>query len=57
MEGRLRTRSYEAQDGAKRYVTEVVAQDIIMLDSRGSQVAAGVDEPEEDTTEGDELPF
>ncbi len=25
VEGRLQTRSYEAQDGTKRYVTEVVA--------------------------------
>ena len=26
--GRLQKRSYEAQDGSKRYVTEIVAQDI-----------------------------
>lgn len=26
IEGRLQTRSYEAKDGAKRYVTEVVAE-------------------------------
>ncbi len=39
IEGRLRTRSYEAQDGGKRYVTEVVASEMIMLDGRGSQAA------------------
>lgn len=36
IEGRLETRSWEAQDGAKRYKTEVVAENMIMLDSRGS---------------------
>ena len=28
LEGRLQTRTYEAQDGSKRYVTEVVANEI-----------------------------
>ena len=28
VEGRLQARSYDAQDGSKRYVTEVVANDI-----------------------------
>lgn len=28
VEGRLQTRSYDAQDGSKRYVTEVIATDI-----------------------------
>ena len=35
IEGRLQTRSWEAQDGQKRYTTEVVARDMQMLDSRG----------------------
>ena len=30
--GRLQIRSYDAKDGTKRYVTEVVADDLIMLD-------------------------
>ena len=34
VEGRLQTRSWE-QDGVKRYSTEVVANDMQMLDSRG----------------------
>ncbi len=46
IEGRLRTRSYEAQDGCKRYVTEVVASDMIMLDGRGTQ-AVEASEPGE----------
>ena len=33
-EGRIKYRSYEGNDGVKRYVTDIVAQNIIMLDSR-----------------------
>lgn len=36
IEGSLRTRSWE-QDGIKRYATEIVAAEMQMLDSRGSQ--------------------
>ncbi|MFA5010084.1 MAG: single-stranded DNA-binding protein [Patescibacteria group bacterium] len=32
VEGRLQTRNWEAQDGTKRYKTEVVASDLILLD-------------------------
>ena len=34
VEGRLQTRSWDDQSGQKRYATEVVANDMIMLDSR-----------------------
>ena len=34
VEGRLQTRSYEAKDGSKRYVTEIVADEVEFLDSR-----------------------
>ena len=40
VEGRLQTRSWE-QDGVKRYTTEIVANDMQMLDSRGSSGDAG----------------
>ncbi len=33
VEGKLKTRSYDDKDGQKRYVTEVVADQLIMLDS------------------------
>ena len=33
VEGRLQTRSWEGQDGVKRYTTEVVARDMQLLDS------------------------
>ena len=35
VEGRLQTRNYEDQNGQKRYVTEVVADDLILLGGRG----------------------
>lgn len=36
IEGRLQTRDWEGQDGIKRYRTEIVADNMIMLDSRGA---------------------
>ena len=35
VEGRIQTRSYEANDGTKRYVTEVVVQSMEFCDSKG----------------------
>ena len=40
VEGRLQTRKWQGQDGQDRYTTEIVANDMQMLDSRGS-VAGG----------------
>lgn len=34
--GRLQTRNYDAQDGTKRYVTEVVAEEVEFAESRKS---------------------
>jgi single-strand DNA-binding protein len=36
IEGRLQTRSWDDQNGNKRYITEIVAENMIMLDSKGS---------------------
>lgn len=43
VEGSLQTRSYDAQDGSKRYVTEVIADNVEFCDSRpeGAQKGAG----------------
>jgi single-strand DNA-binding protein len=41
IEGRLQTRSWDGQDGQKRYRTEVNASDIQFLDSRGAPSDAG----------------
>lgn len=45
-EGRIQTREWEGEDGVKRYRTEVVADNMIMLDGRrdgGMDAAAGYD--------------
>ena len=36
VDGRIQTRSYDAQDGSKRYVTEVVADNVTFLGSKNS---------------------
>jgi len=46
VEGRLQTRDWEGEDGVKRYRTEVIADNMIMLDSKGSPMgeAGGANE-------------
>jgi len=41
VEGRMQVRSYDAQDGSKRYVTEVVVNELEFLDSRGDNQQGG----------------
>ncbi len=43
VEGSLRTRKWQGQDGQDRYTTEIVASEMQMLDSRGG--SAGYDNP------------
>ena len=45
VEGRLQTRKWQGQDGQDRYTTEVVADQMQMLDSRGSGGSVPLDEP------------
>lgn len=55
--GRLQNRSYEAKDGTKRYITEIVASEVQFLDrakdAQSSQQPQSGFVPVED----DELPF
>ncbi len=56
IEGRLQTRSWETPDGEKRQATEVVAEDMVILDSRrdreGGEVSSSeVPAPEENVAE------
>lgn len=44
IEGALRTRKWQAQDGSDRYSTEIVANEMQMLDSRGGGGGAGGDD-------------
>ncbi len=44
VEGRLQTRKWQGQDGADRYTTEIIANELQMLDSRTPQ-GASISEP------------
>lgn len=52
IEGKLSNRSYEDKEGNKRYVTEVIVQNILLMGDRKSSVSA---EDSEETE--DDLPF
>lgn len=41
VEGRLQTRDWEGEDGVKRYRTEIVAENIIMLSAKSGASAVG----------------
>ncbi len=46
VEGSIQTRSYDAQDGTKRYVTEIIADNVEFLGSRDDGArASGFDAP------------
>ena len=50
--GRLQNRSYEAKDGTKRYITEIVASEVQFLDR-----AKDAQQPQWEEVSQDELPF
>ena len=62
IEGRLTTRSYEDKEGNRKYMTEIVGQNLMLLGSKGSVVEPMATESfnQPDATvnsETDELPF
>ena len=56
VEGRYSTRSYEAQDGSRRYVTEVVANLIALPLSTNTQQGTAADWSQFGTVEAEEPP-
>lgn len=48
VEGRLQTRSWEGQDGAKREKTEIIAENIISLSPKSSYSPSSSDEMNQD---------
>ncbi|MBH41201.1 MAG: single-stranded DNA-binding protein [Candidatus Magasanikbacteria bacterium] len=57
IEGRIETRSWDAQDGSKRYRTEIVVDNLIMLDGpKGSGVAPSQDNPPTPIDPGPQTP-
>ena len=63
VEGRIQTRSWEDQGGAKHFRTEIIADNMIMLDSKGSLTPKESvspkekDEPSEEEVNVEEIPF
>lgn len=64
VEGSIQTRSYDAQDGTKRYVTEIIADNVEFLGGGERTAQAGAQQPTQAPAEGgftevddDELPF
>lgn len=43
IEGRIQTRDWEGEDGVKRYRTEIVADNMIMLDRKGDMSGPGME--------------
>ena len=41
IEGRIQTRDWEGEDGVKRYKTEIIADNMIMLDKKGATSDSG----------------
>ena len=60
VEGRMQVRNYNAQDGSKRYVTEIVAQDIEFMGSKpqtSAQEPTGANAFGSEVLPDEEVPF
>lgn len=65
VEGRLQYRTYDDKNGVKRYVTEIVIDQMVMLDGRNRDAAGGGSDPGPSTppagpgpsSKDDDLPF
>lgn len=44
LEGKLRNRQYEDKDGQKKYITEVVADQVVLLDKKEKTLKNNVDD-------------
>ena len=57
VEGRLQTRSWDGQDGQKRYRTEIIANDVLFLDRKGVALDGGEAGAETDHFDAEDVPF
>jgi single-strand DNA-binding protein len=67
VEGKLQTRSWDDKDGNKRYTTEIVADNLVPLDTKGESAGSGGNAPAQPPqvesvppdgeADGDDLPF
>jgi single-strand DNA-binding protein len=52
VEGKLRNRQYEDKDGVKKYVTEIVAEQVILLDKKAKTSETVIED-----NNGETMPF
>lgn len=58
IEGKLQTRSWEDKDGNKRYTTEIVAQNLQMLDSLPKEAKPeAIEKTDQEEILEDDIPF
>lgn len=57
IEGKIQSRSFDDKEGHKRYVTEIVAENLLNLDSKKPEGAVANGETEQRSEETDEIPF
>lgn len=66
IEGKIQSRTFEDRDGNKRYITEIVADNLLLLDSKKSdhpstngehETASASMPPSSDHNRSDEIPF
>lgn len=55
VEGRLQTRSWEGKDGVTRQRTEIVMEDMVLLDSKGAPTGEGGAAPEQPAPKEEEI--
>lgn len=55
--GNIQTRSYDAQDGNKRYITEIIADEVEFLNTKTDVIKEKVASGELKHTDDDSLPF
>lgn len=57
VEGRLQTRDWTGKDGLKRYTTEVIMENMIMLDSRGAGAPFTPNTSQAPTHQGEDISY
>jgi single-strand DNA-binding protein len=61
VEGKIQSRSFEDREGNKRYITEIIADNLLILDARRPDNHTDTESPaasaEQRPTQGDDIPF
>ena len=60
VEGKIQSRSFDDRDGNKRYVTEIIAENLLVLDAKKAEPAASNNDSErtlQPTSGTDTIPF